>query len=99
MTRRWTVEGGELESAALRDSRIGWKGEPERENGMWLTLAPDGRVRRLVRSKVWENGVSGWVGSCDVEELERSGSTVLTCQLSADIKGKHQYRDGHVLVL
>jgi hypothetical protein len=99
MTRRWTVEGGELESAALRDSRIGWKGEPERESGMWLTLAPDGRVRRLVRSKVWENGVSGWVGSCDVEELERSGSTVLTCQLSADIKGKHQSSAGQVLVL
>jgi hypothetical protein len=99
MTRRWTVDGGEFEITALRDSRMGWKGEPERESWIWLTLAPGGRVRRFVRSNVWENGVSVCVGSCEVEELERSGSTVLTCQLSAEFKGEHQYRDGHVLVL
>jgi hypothetical protein len=58
MTRRWTVEGGEFDSAALRDSRIDWNGDPERESWMWLTLAPEARVRRFVRSKVWENGVS-----------------------------------------
>ena len=34
MTRRWTVEGGELESESLRDSKIDWKGELERES--WI---------------------------------------------------------------
>ena len=59
ITSRWTVEGEEFEIALLRESRIDWKGEPERESWMWLTFAPDGSVRRFVRSKVWEKGVSG----------------------------------------
>jgi hypothetical protein len=59
MTSRWTVEGDEFAIALLTESRIDWNGGPERESWMWLALAPDGRVRRLVRSKVWEKGVSG----------------------------------------
>ena len=59
ITSRWTVDGDEFEIALFTESRIDWKGDPERESWMWLTLAPDGRVRRFVRSKVWEKGVSG----------------------------------------
>ena len=59
ITSRCTVEGDEFEIALLMESRMDWKGEPERESWMWLTFAPDGRVRRFVRSKVWEKGVSG----------------------------------------
>lgn len=84
--------------AALSDSKIDWNGEPERESWIWLTLAPDGRVRRLVRSNVWEKGVSGWVGPCVADALERSGSTVLTCQLIAEITKKHECEDGCVQV-
>lgn len=58
-TRRWTVEGGEFAIAALSESKIAWKGEPERESCIWLILAPDGSVMRLVRSKVCVKGVSG----------------------------------------
>lgn len=76
--------------ADWRESRIGWKGEADnrRERGIWLILASGGRVRRFVRSKVCVKGLSCWVGSCGVEEMERSGRTVLTRQLYADIEGK-----------
>lgn len=84
ITRRWTAEGGEFAIAVLSESKIDWNGEPERESWMWLIFAPGGSVIRFVRSNVCENGVSGCVGSCDGEDTERSGSTVLTCQLSAD---------------
>jgi len=59
ITSRCMVEGDEFETAVLRESKMVWKGEPERESWMWLTLAPEGRVRRFVRSKVCEKGVSG----------------------------------------
>lgn len=59
ITSLWTVEGGELARAVLRESKMDWKGDPERESWMWFTFAPDGRVRRFVRSKVWVKGVSG----------------------------------------
>ena len=59
-----------------------WKGEPERESGMWFILALGGMGRRLVRSNVWLKGVGSgppepsWGVVVFVVVEDRSGRTV-----------------------
>jgi hypothetical protein len=80
ITRRWIVVGEVVVRAVCRLVMMFWKGEPERESGMWFILALGGMGRRLVRSKVWLKGVgSGPPGpSWEVVVLveDRSGRTV-----------------------
>ena len=79
MTRRWIVGGGWALREAVMEAIMASKGLVlgEVEMGMWLILASVGIESRLVRSKVWQKGVSGGA-SGDGVGCERSGRAALT---------------------
>lgn len=51
--------------------------------GIWFTLASDGIVRRLVRSKVWQKGVTVWDTLFGLPPTVRTGRTILTVSVEA----------------
>lgn len=65
--RRWTVSGGERAISCVMDWRMGGSGfSAVREMGVKLMLPVLRSDRRLVKSKLWQNGVgaveSAWPG-------------------------------------
>lgn len=85
--RRWTVSGGEEAISWVMDWRMEGNGfSAVREMGVKLMLPVVGSDRRLVKSKLWQNGVGtvepAWPGLDGIEMRFGAGVAVDVSSLS-----------------